>query len=595
MTEKENKNCLSWKKYDLFSTPFNFTYKKKGKYSTKLGGLITVLYFLGIAAYLIFELVYFVKREKYELVYLEENMDSTDILNFKQSNNDFAYRLEFKNNNNSSLTCEDLLDVKIQFIHSKRNQTTGKRDKERTNITTYNCNIFSKSNESTGTIYKCLDNLNQEIRNVYNDPFFSYYEINVYLRESEKDNFTNINDFLLINDCKIEFYYIDYTIKVENYDNPIIPYQNSVFLQLNPVSILEMNVYFMKQILKERRSIVSPSREKTTENTVFSRVEQYSYYKGEDRVKRKIQNDGDYKNYAKIFIRADTKKLNVQRNYESITGFWADHTQIFFDAFTVSNFFIGMIYNFLQLHSLSKKLFYFYDIDKKEHNNFNYHPNVIKLKELINKMNNDEKLQINKAELNLLKLNPKASMNTMNEMRINQKQISEENSNISYSNLRDSPISTGNDTKKESSLKSKKNCFSKLFLARCNNNYKNYSKANKMIEDKLDIVLYVRNTILLDIISQTVLGKERKNIARFLSIPLVSLKDIKNENKKDNIFEGNTKRYIKYREEDFEECEKEMENLAAKEEKGELDKNFISYIQDQYKELEKLVINDEEK
>ncbi len=38
-----------------------------------------------------------------------------------------------------------------------------------------------------------------------------------------------------------------------------------------------------------------------------------------------------------------------------------------------------------------------------------------------------------------------------------------------------------------------------------------------------------------------------------------------------------------------------MENLAAKEEKGELDKNFISYIQDQYKELEKLVINDEEK
>ena len=173
MTEKENKNCLdSWKNCDLFSTPFNFTYKKKGQYSTKLGGLITVLYFLGIAAYLIFELVYFGKREKYELVYLEENMDSTDILNFKQSNNDFAYRLEFKNNNNSSLACEDLLDVKIQFIHSKGNQTTGKRDKERINITTYNCNIFSKSNESTGTIYKCLDNLNQEIRNVYNDPFF---------------------------------------------------------------------------------------------------------------------------------------------------------------------------------------------------------------------------------------------------------------------------------------------------------------------------------------------------------------------------------------------------------------------------------------
>ena len=100
---------------------------------------------------------------------------------------------------------------------------------------------------------------------------------------------------------------MDYTIKVENYNDPIIPYEDSVFLQLSPVSILEMNVYFMKQILKEQRNVLI-DREEITENTVFSRVEQYSYYKGEDREKRKIQNDIDYKNYAKIFIRL------IQRN-----------------------------------------------------------------------------------------------------------------------------------------------------------------------------------------------------------------------------------------------------------------------------------------
>ena len=71
---------------------------------------------------------------------------------------------------------------------------------------------------------------------------------------------------------------------------------------------------------------------------------------------------------------------------------------------------------------MSKKLFYFHDIDKKDDNNFNYHPSVLKLKKLINKMNNNEKEQINKDEINLLKTYSMASMNKMNEMRNKQKQ-----------------------------------------------------------------------------------------------------------------------------------------------------------------------------
>ena len=608
MTEQENRKCFRWKAIDLFSTPLNFTYKKDVKYSTRIGGIVTFIYILLILTYLIFEFVYFVKRDKYDLVYLAENMDSTDVLNFKQSKNDFAYRLEYKNNSNSSLTCEDLLDIRIKFIYSARNNTTGKREKDQRDISTYNCkyisrsNEFLKTNESSGIIYKCLDNLNETIRNVYNDNNFSYYEITASLKDSEEDNFTNINDFLLINDCKIELHYLDYTIKVENYNNPIVPYENSVFLQLSPVSILEMNVYFMKQILKEQRNVIFPTvREKTTENTVFSRVEQYSYYKGEDREQRKNQNDIDYKNYAKIFIRADTKKLYVQRYYQSLGRFWADNTQIFWDLFTFCNFFIGVAYNFLSYHSLSKKIFYFHDIDKENNKNFNYHPNDIKLKEIINKIGNDKTEQINKEELNLIDINPKASMNAMNLMRKNsKKKINEENPDNSKNNFNfqaSLPQNT-NSTINQSSLKSTKDGFYGFLdlyykcCMRCKNNYPSYLKATKMIIDKLDIVLYVRNTILLDIISKTVIGNERANIVQFLSIPVVSLKDIKNENEKNNIFVGDTNKYRPYLEKDFESCEKEIDFLADKKKKGELDKldtHLISYIQNQNEELKKLI------
>jgi len=46
--------------------------------------------------------------------------------------------------------------------------------------------------------------------------------------------------------------------------------------------------------------------ENTKIKTLYSRYEEYSQYKGFERNKNKIDN---YANYAKIFLRADLKKL----------------------------------------------------------------------------------------------------------------------------------------------------------------------------------------------------------------------------------------------------------------------------------------------
>ena len=80
-------------------------------------------------------------------------------------------------------------------------------------------------------------------------------------------------------------------------------------------------------------------------------------------------------------------------------------------------------------------------------------------------MNNNEKEQIDIDKLSLFSLSPKASMNTKNVMRNNQNQKFEENNDNSLKDINTSTHQTGNDTTKESSLKSEKNCFSKLFLS----------------------------------------------------------------------------------------------------------------------------------
>ncbi len=193
-------------------------------------------------------------------------------------------------------------------------------------------------------------------------------------------------------------------------------------------------------------------------------------------------------------------------------------------------------------------------------------------------MDNVQDVQIPKEETNHSNSDIKISMNTYKKK--NEDSLTKEITDDSHVNYRiKNTITEGN------ILKSKKDEFSfgkKNIHNKCCNfciYRKNFLKANEIIKDKLDVVLYIRNTILLDIISKTVICDERANIVKFLSIPLVSLK---NENEK------NTKLYSKYTNEDFENCEKEVINLVDKKEKTELEKKFILYTKKKIEEFKKI-------
>ena len=54
---------------------------------------------------------------------------------------------------------------------------------------------------------------------------------------------------------------------------------------------------------------------------------------------------------------------------------------------------------------------------------------------------------------------------------------------------------------------------------------KMHENANKLLNNKLDIITYVRNMILFDIITKTILDDDRNNIINLLCRPVISLKN----------------------------------------------------------------------
>ena len=74
--------------------------------------------------------------------------------------------------------------------------------------------------------------------------------------------------------------------------------------------------------------------------TSYSRVEQYSLYKGLNRMEHKPPN---YQYYAKTYIRADTKKTVIKRKYQKAMEFYADASSLLLGLLSV----ITYIFNFV--------------------------------------------------------------------------------------------------------------------------------------------------------------------------------------------------------------------------------------------------------
>ena len=100
-------------------------------------------------------------------------------------------------------------------------------------------------------------------------------------------------------------------------------------------------------------------------------------------------------------------------------------------------------------------------------------------------------------------------------------------------------------------------------------------KANNIIYNKLDIISYVKNMFLIDIINKTLLDDNKKAIINFLYRPILSI------DKNESISEF----YQNYKENDFDLFYNGILKLIQKPKKEEREKRLIFLVNKNLKEL----------
>ena len=574
------------RRIDIFGVPFNFRYKTKDKYSTPCGGFLFLLFVILALTFGIYYLIPFINRKNLSIIYYTMNIPETEVIKLKDSQAAFAIGLDCENK-----TAQDpyeIFNLEIKYVLYTKDMD-GKYDKKKTPLSTHLCtyndfyNNYDTSFDYLGMKnYLCLDNNDHKIEGIYSNQLFSYYEFSL----TSKGHTSYAEKYLKVNDCKLQMFYTDITIDLNNYKEPIKPFLNSFFVQLNPTLYIKRNVFFMNQYLYDDDELITvfddEQKPKQTK-TLFSRYEEYSLYLGLDRENNKPLIS--IEDYAKMYLRADTKKTEIKRTYQKLTEFYADASSLLIALYDFISVTLSIISNFYAEQAVIRKLFLFKEMDNKY---FHFSKKSEKIQELVSLTN--EVINIDLPESTRKRLMRSKSFlytrnnykNSRNFSIISMKNTETIDKEDQENKIRDE---IKNNLLKQKTIKFSFNIFeviiSLLFPYCLRGNLKLKidvsEKANNLLNQKLNVILYVRNMILLDILNHTIIDDKKRDILNFLSRPIIA----SNKNK----YEKQDKFYENLFENDFDKFYNCVYELSRKANKNDNEKRLINLSKQHLKEL----------
>jgi hypothetical protein len=569
---------------DRFNIPISLRYKDDDNYSTLLGGIVSLSIILIALGFGIYYFIPFAKKENYSLYYYTINLKRTEEINLFKSKTALAFKFDSSNHNNEerykNLTLDELLELEVEYKIKLE-----KKDVEnKTNIiNTHKCNIsdfhndrklINSEEEKKLASFTCIDDLNKVVKNGYQDTHdvFTYYDIEI--KAKNESVIPIIEQFLLDNDCKIELYYVDVKIEVDDYEEPIKPFVNEVFLQLDPSLQLRMNTFFMNSYFESNNDYFFPTKSPQKINNLFSRTEQYFLHRGANTGKD---------SFGRIYIRADARKLEVKRKYQTVMEYFADAFSFWEDLFLICSIIFNIYNKFSLDHYIKNELFFF---KGKNNKYFNISKNGKKIKLLIEKSNNYLNFPKDNVDMKLpKKYDNNKKINDEKQEEINQP-INTETSEI---NIQNSINEKKNDKKINLKnckyfLRELKYAFIKLkSLLKCKkckckktkleNQLK---KADDIINRKLDVIYYIKKMMVLDILYDKI-KEDKKEILKFLSIPIIV----------PNIENDDVDIQIKpYSDIDFDHFVVDYSNFLEKSKGGKDEKKLIELTNEQLRKLD---------
>lgn len=356
------------KSFDYFGVQFNFHYKSREKYHSATGGAIFLGFIILTITYLSINIVSFLHRQNFSIIYYTTRLSKTDEISFFNYSTNYAF----------GLTCGYAPDaekiqnlLKVSISHVTRATTDGVTKKTSKQMTIRHCeysDFFNEFNETFNDIgfsdLYCINETDNSVQGIYSDDIFKYFEISISSSEDTKESYDLLNEVLQNSECDFNIYFVDVAVDLYDYKNPIKRFMNTNFLALKADEYIKMNLDFLTQKFDSYENYLFDTHS-SKYYIGFDTIERYSVYKGTNRFEEKPY---DYSMYSKIYLRSALQRNIIQRKYMKLTEFAADMSSILSQILLFLFVSVSFINRFYSNQSVMKKIFQFKD--GKNKNNF---------------------------------------------------------------------------------------------------------------------------------------------------------------------------------------------------------------------------------
>ena len=583
------------KGFDCFGVQYGFHYKSEENYTSVIGGVVTLLFSIFALWYFITNFISFVKRENINSVYYTMTTSKTDIINFKNFSYGIAFGISCDNDYNDH-SIYDYLSLKLDHVKTTTDENGSNRIK--TSIDYVKCDK-SKFFDLLDVEYDRLrlDNFfcvndeqsNLNIQGIFGNEIFEYFQFDVVIKDLSK--FDEIKEILMNKECQFNFFHSSFAIDVSDYSHPVTPFLISSYFDFTPDSLNSVNYYFSLTNFETDKNILL-NNPKTQFFLGKSKEENFRIYKG---LNRNNENIDDVDVLAKIHLRADTSVTMVSRQFEKIGEFVANVTELIEQILLIFIAVFGFLDTFYAYHAVISDLFVFKGNENE--NTKLFIKNIKKIQKNI-EINEKDKISENSLNKNNNSINKNNSNIEMEKLNINE---SENNKNLipKKENQTETKLPSTNNNKNVEFINKAElnyNVFEIYFMSifsccLCKNLKKKkeiYDKSTEILFTKMDIIEYLKNMQILNVLNKLILSKEERNILKFLSKPSINVNEDENDENNNNfdcIFTSNLN------ENEIKEFWKNYDDLKNKNNKNDIQNRLSEYTTNN---LNNLKVDDED-
>ena len=357
--------------FDFFGAKFSLKYKNYEYFKSFLGGIIYIFFLFFTFIFVVVSLISFSEKERMIINYYDSQLSETDIISFKNYSYGIGFKGDCEGEENSTDIFNDFFSYEFHYvsIHKNNNEREVNKYKINTHICEYSdFNYYSPDKIDLINVtndYFCPDYLNESIQGIYTDNIFNYYEISLIAKYTDPDYYDNYYKLLTNNDCKLHIFSPIIAMDMDNVSSPFEYYLFDSFLQINPINYNKRNIFYKINKFKSFTNQLLDNFH-LTNYLDYSFFDDYFLLKSVNRFSEKYN---DYEKFARIYLRADTKRTNISREYERASNVIARIFSICSLIYFVLKNIISYLDKFYALNSVIRKIFKFNNVEGTDSHN----------------------------------------------------------------------------------------------------------------------------------------------------------------------------------------------------------------------------------